>query len=55
MCETRQYPPQFTLNIDGQRATKNTTMRVLFPGAEECFKRNIPFSDVTLGDMLGLL
>ena len=55
MCEMRQHPPRFILNIDGQNATKCSTMRVQFPGAEECFKQTIPFSDVTLGNTLGLL
>ena len=48
MCETRQYPPRFILEVDGHRATESTIVKVSFPGAKECFKRAMPFSNLKL-------
>ena len=48
MCEDRQYPPRYILEVDSHRATENVTAKVTFPGAKEYFKRATPSSDIKL-------
>ena len=42
MCQNRQYPPRFILEIDGHKATKNADIRVVFHGAKDYFTRKTP-------------
>ena len=48
MCDNKEYPPRFVLEVDGRRATESTIAKVTFSGAMERFKRTEPFSDVKL-------